>query len=80
MPLLARAKRQVGRELNSSATVSEAGQNQICTYLSLALLAGLLLNALAGWWWADPASALVIAAVALHEGRQSWRGDACDCC
>jgi divalent metal cation (Fe/Co/Zn/Cd) transporter len=80
MPLLARAKRQVGRELNSSATVSEAGQNQICAYLSLALLAGLLLNALAGWWWADPASALVIAAVALHEGRQSWRGDACDCC
>jgi divalent metal cation (Fe/Co/Zn/Cd) transporter len=80
MPLLARAKRNVGHALNSSATVSEAGQNQICAYLSIALLAGLLLNALAGWWWADPASALVIAAVALHEGRESWRGDACDCC
>jgi divalent metal cation (Fe/Co/Zn/Cd) transporter len=80
MPLLARAKRNVGHALNSSATVSEAGQNQICAYLSIALLAGLLLNALAGWWWADPASALVIAAVAVHEGRESWRGDACDCC
>ena len=80
MPLLARAKRKVGHALNSSATVSEAGQNQICAYLSIALLAGLLLNALAGWWWADPGAALVIAAIALREGRESWRGDACDCC
>jgi divalent metal cation (Fe/Co/Zn/Cd) transporter len=80
MPLLARAKRQVGRALNSSATVSEASQNQICAYLSIALLAGLLLNALAGWWWADPTTALVIAAFAVHEGRESWRGTACDCC
>jgi len=80
MPLLARAKRRVGRQLNSSATVSEAQQNQICAYLSLALLAGLLLNALAGWWWADPAAALVIAAIAPREGIESWRGDACDCC
>jgi divalent metal cation (Fe/Co/Zn/Cd) transporter len=80
MPLLARAKRKVGRTLNSSATVSEAGQNMICAYLSIALLAGLLLNALAGWWWADPAAALVIAAVALREGRESWRGEQCDCC
>src|SRR5438067_2230312 len=80
MPLLARAKRTVGRALDSSATVSEAGQNQICAYLSLALLAGLLLNATAGWWWADPAAAIVIAAFALHEGRETWRGNACDCC
>jgi divalent metal cation (Fe/Co/Zn/Cd) transporter len=80
MPLLARAKKRVGRELNSSATVSEAGQNMICAYLSIALLAGLLLNALAGLWWADPAAALVIAAVALREGRESWRGETCDCC
>jgi len=80
MPLLARAKRRVGHALNSAATVSEAGQNQICAYLSLALLTGLLLNALAGWWWADPAAALVIAAVAVNEARESWRGDACDCC
>src|SRR5579862_7323149 len=75
MPLLARAKRKVGHALGSSATVSEAGQNQICAYLSIALLAGLLLNALAGWWWADPAAALVIAALALEEGRESWRGE-----
>ena len=80
MPLLARAKRNIGRELNSSATVSEASQNMICAYLSVALLAGLLANALAGWWWADPAAALVIAAVAAKEGIESWRGDSCDCC
>jgi divalent metal cation (Fe/Co/Zn/Cd) transporter len=80
MPLLARAKRKLGRELSSSATVSEAGQNMICAYLSVALLVGLLLNAVAGWWWADPAAALVIATVAVNEGRESWRGDSCDCC
>ena len=80
MPLLARAKRNVGRKLDSSATVSEAEQNMICAYLSVALLVGLLLNALAGWWWADPAAALVIAAVAANEGRSAWQGKACDCC
>jgi divalent metal cation (Fe/Co/Zn/Cd) transporter len=80
MPLLARAKRKVGRELNSSATVSEASQNMICAYLSLALLLGLLANALLGWWWADPVAALVIAAVAAKEAVESWRGDSCDCC
>ncbi len=77
MPLLAAAKRRVGRKLGSSATVSEASQNLICAYLSIALLAGLLANALAGWWWADPAAALVIAAVATKEGVDSWRGDGC---
>ena len=80
MPLLARAKQQIGHQLNSSATVSEAGQNMICAYLSIALLAGLLLNAVAGLWWADPAAALIIAAVALREGHESWRGESCDCC
>jgi divalent metal cation (Fe/Co/Zn/Cd) transporter len=80
MPLLARAKRNVGRKLNSSATVSEAEQNMICAYLSIALLVGLLANALLGWWWADPAAAFVIAAVAVKEGRESWAGDACECC
>jgi divalent metal cation (Fe/Co/Zn/Cd) transporter len=80
MPLLARSKRKLGRQLNSSATVSEAQQNQICAYLSIALLAGLLLNALAGWWWADPAAALVIGAIAVREGIESWRGENCDCC
>jgi divalent metal cation (Fe/Co/Zn/Cd) transporter len=81
MPLLARAKRRVGRRLGSAATVSEAEQNQICAYLSVALLIGLLLNALGGWWWADPTAALVIAAVACREGVQSWRGEGCcDAC
>lgn len=80
MPLLARAKRQVGRKLNSAATVAEAEQNQICAYLSISLLIGLLLNALAGLWWADPAAALVIAAVAAREGRESWKGESCECC
>jgi len=81
MPLLARAKRRVGEKLGSSAAVKEAAQNQLCAYLSVALLAGLLLNALAGWWWADPGAALVIAAVAAKEGRESWRGEGCcDAC
>jgi len=82
MPLLARAKRSVGRSLDSAATVGEAGQNMLCAYLSVALLVGLLANALAGWWWADPAAALVIAAVALNEGRQGLAGERCGdgCC
>ena len=80
MPLLARAKRNVGQKLNSSAAVSEASQNMICAYLSIALLAGLLANALAGWWWADPAAALIIATVAAREGLESRRGESCDCC
>jgi len=80
MPLLAHAKRRVGHALGSSATVSEAGQNQLCAYLSVALLAGLLLNAIWGLWWADPAAAIAIAVVALEEGRAAWRGDSCDCC
>ena len=77
MPLLARAKRDVGRRLNSSATVKEGAQNMLCAYLSVALLVGLLLNAVAGWWWADPLAALLIAAVAFKEGRGSWRGEGC---
>jgi divalent metal cation (Fe/Co/Zn/Cd) transporter len=80
MPLLARAKRRIGRKLNSSATVSEASQNMICAYLSIALLVGLLANALVGWWWADPLAALAIAGVATKEGIESWRGDSCECC
>jgi divalent metal cation (Fe/Co/Zn/Cd) transporter len=81
MPLLARAKRRVGDELQSSATVKEGAQNMVCAYLSIALLVGLLANAVAGWWWADPAAALVIAAVALREGRETWRGEGCcDAC
>ncbi len=77
MPLLARAKRRVGSRLGSSATVKEGAQNMICAYLSIALLVGLLANALLGWWWADPIAALVIAGVAAKEGRESWRGEGC---
>jgi divalent metal cation (Fe/Co/Zn/Cd) transporter len=80
MPLLGRAKQRVGRALGSSATVSEGAQNLVCAYLSVALLVGLGANALLGLWWADPLAALVIAGVALREGRASWRGDACGCC
>jgi len=77
MPLLAAAKRRVGNKLHSAATVKEASQTRLCAYLSVALLVGLLANALAGWWWADPLAALTIAAVALREGQQSWRGEGC---
>lgn len=81
MPLLAMVKRRVGQRLNSAATVKEASQTQLCAYLSLALLVGLLANALGGWWWADPAAALVIAAVAVQEGIESWKGEGCcDAC
>jgi divalent metal cation (Fe/Co/Zn/Cd) transporter len=81
MPLLARAKARVGRQLHSAATVKEGAQNMVCAYLSVALLVGLLANAVAGWWWADPVTALVIAGVAIKEGRESWRGEGCcDAC
>jgi len=77
MPALAVAKRRVGNRLGSSATVSEGAQNMVCAYLSVALLVGLGANALFGWWWADPGAALAIAAVAVREGIESWRGKAC---
>ena len=77
MPLLAHVKRRMGQKLQSAATVKEASQTQLCAYLSVALLVGLLANALFGWWWADPGAALVIAAVAVREGRKSWRGEGC---
>ena len=80
MPLLARAKRRVGRQLGSRATESEGQQNMICAYLSIALLVGLGANAAFGWWWADPLAGLVIAAVAVREGREAWRGETCDDC
>jgi divalent metal cation (Fe/Co/Zn/Cd) transporter len=77
MPPLAIAKARVGERLNSSATKSEGRQNMVCAYLSGALLVGLGANAVAGWWWADTVTALVIAAVAIREGREAWHGDAC---
>jgi len=80
MPPLAAAKRRVGEQLGSHATTSESRQTMLCAYLSAALLAGLLANAVAGWWWADPLAALVIAGVAAREARDAWRGDDCGCC
>ena len=80
MPPLAAAKRRVGTALGSSATTSESRQTMLCAYLSAALLVGLLANGLAGWWWADPAVALLIAAVALTEARDAWLGESCSCC
>jgi divalent metal cation (Fe/Co/Zn/Cd) transporter len=77
MPPLAAAKTRVGERLNSSATKSEGRQNLLCAYLSAGLLVGLGANAMLGWWWADPAAALLIAVVAVHEGREAWRGEAC---
>jgi divalent metal cation (Fe/Co/Zn/Cd) transporter len=77
MPPLALAKARVGEQLGSSATKSEGRQNMLCAYLSAALLVGLSANALLGWWWADPTTALLIAAVAVNEGREAWRGEAC---
>lgn len=77
MPLLARAKARVGDRLGSAATKSEGRQNMLCAYLSVALLVGLGANALLGWWWADPLTALAIAGVALKEGWETWRGGPC---
>jgi divalent metal cation (Fe/Co/Zn/Cd) transporter len=77
MPILAAAKARVGDQLKSSATKSEGRQNQICAYLSAALLIGLGGNALFGLWWLDPVTALLIATVAVDEGREAWRGNAC---
>ncbi|WP_280467797.1 cation transporter [Nocardia cyriacigeorgica] len=77
MPVLSRAQRRAGRELGSASAVADSKQTLLCTYLSAVLLAGLLLNSLFGWSWADPVAALVIAAVAVKEGRDAWKGDAC---
>ncbi len=77
MPALSWAERRTGRELGSASAVADSKQTLLCTYLSAVLLAGLALNSLFGWSWADPVAALVIAAVAVREGRNAWRGDAC---
>lgn len=77
MPFLSAAQRRAGRELGSASAVADSRQTLLCTYLSAVLLVGLLANWLLGWSWADPTAALVIAAVALKEGRDAWRGDAC---
>jgi len=77
MPGLSYAQRKAGRELGSASAVADSKQTLLCTYLSAVLLVGLGLNSVFGWSWADPIAALVIAAVAVKEGRAAWRGDAC---
>ena len=77
MPPLAIAKQRVAVALDSSAVSSESRQTMLCAYLSAGLLIGLALNATLGWWWADPLTALGIAAVAAKEGRNAWHGRSC---
>jgi divalent metal cation (Fe/Co/Zn/Cd) transporter len=77
MPLLSYAQRRAGRELGSASAVADSKQTLLCTYLSGVLLVGLLTTFLFGWTWADPLAALVIAVVALREGRAAWRGGHC---
>jgi len=79
MPFLSWAQRRTGRALSSAAVVADSTQTLLCTYLSAVLLVGLVLNATLGWDWADPVAGLVIAAVAVKEGREAWRGEACSC-
>jgi divalent metal cation (Fe/Co/Zn/Cd) transporter len=81
MPLLASAKRRVAAGIGSAAMRADARQTDFCTYLSAILLCGLLLNALLGWWWADPVAALVMVPIIANEGIQSLRGEqCCDTC
>lgn len=77
MPLLSYAQRRSGRALGSRSAVADSKQTLLCTYLSAVLLVGLGVNTMFGWAWADPIAALVIAAVAVKEGRDAWRGDTC---
>jgi len=77
MPFLSLAERRAGRELGSATAVADSKQTLICTYLSAAVLVGLVVNSLFGWWWADAIAGLIIAAFAVREGVEAWRGDAC---
>jgi len=77
MPMLGIAKQRIADRLGSAATKGEGRQNMLCAYLAGALLVGLLGNALAGAWWLDPVVGLLIAAVAVKEGREAWRGEGC---
>jgi divalent metal cation (Fe/Co/Zn/Cd) transporter len=77
MPLLSRAKKRVGNELKSAAMHADARQTDFCVYLSAILLGGLLLNAVFGWWWADPIAALIMVPVIAKEGVEGLRGETC---
>ena len=77
MPLLAWAKRRTGRAMGDAVVLADATETALCSYLSVVLLVGLALNATVGWWWADPVAGIVIAALAVREGREAWRGESC---
>lgn len=77
MPLLVRAKRKVARGISSRAMAADSKQTELCTYLSAILLGGLLLNALLGWWWADPVAGLVMVPIIAKEGIEALRGETC---
>ena len=77
MPLLGRMKHRLGASLGSAATAGEGTQNILCAYLAAAVLVGLLGNTLFGFWWLDPVAALAVAALAVREGQESWRGEGC---
>ena len=80
MPFLGRAKRKVAAGLGSHALVADSRQTDICAYLSAILLGGLALNALFGWWWADPIAALIMVPIIVREGFAAWRGEVCEQC
>ncbi|GAB3610757.1 cation transporter [Humibacter ginsengiterrae] len=77
MPVLSYAERRAGREVGSATAVADSRQTLICTYLSAAVLIGLLANVILGWWWLDAVAGLVIAGFAIREGIEAWKGDAC---
>ena len=77
MPLLSRAKRRVAGRIGSTALTADAKQTQLCTYLSAILLCGLVLNAVLGWWWADPLAALAMVPIIVNEGWEALRGRTC---
>ena len=77
MPLLARAKRRVATRIDSRALYADSRQTDICAYLSVILLGGLLLNALFGWWWADPIAALCMLPLIFREGIEATKGRSC---
>ena len=77
MPVVSWFERRTGKELGSASAIADSKQTLICTYLSAAVLVGLVLNAAFGWAWADSVAALVVVGFAIKEGIEAWRGDAC---
>ncbi|NQW89646.1 cation transporter [Curtobacterium sp. VKM Ac-2861] len=77
MPFLSLVERRTGKELGSASAIADSKQTLVCSYLSAAVLVGLLLNTLFGWSWADPVAGLVVVVFAVREGLEAWRGDAC---